>query len=307
MAKYLFTNIIGTFIFNEHYKILDHKVFTDSDDYENKIFEKELSKKHGATIPVGKVLAKIQDVFKDKKYHQDFHTNNLLYTKVLIKESINDDILIMQTINEMDDLKRAINMLGKRLREGYAWYNPEFENSIENHEKFLELILIKSKKELLQELKVDFSMGADFSKEDIQSFELLARQIQSLHELKEKEWTYLDKLMKRRCPNITAIAGPVIGAQLLEQAGSLRGLVLFPASTIQLLGAEKALFRHIKTGAKTPKYGYLREHPLVQEAKEKGRAARILADKIAIASKIDFFKGKFIGNELRKEVEKKIR
>ena len=84
--------------------------------------------------------------------------------------------------------------------------------------------------------------------------------------------------------------------------------MLFPASTVQLLGAEEALFKHIKTGARCPKYGVLFAHQLVQKADKdrRGRAARVIADKISLASKVDFFKGEFIGDKLLKEVEKKL-
>ena len=115
--------------------------------------------------------------------------------------------------------------------------------------------------------------------------------------------------MKLLCPNITAVAGAVIGAKLLAIAGSLKKLSLFPASTVQLLGAEKALFRHLKTGAKSPKYGILHEHPLIAQAKKKdhGKVARLLADKIAIAAKVDFFKGNYVGDKLKKDIERRIK
>ena len=109
---------------------------------------------------------------------------------------------------------------------------------------------------------------------------------------------------------MTAITGVSIGAKLLEHAGSLKRLAEMPASTIQLLGAEKALFRHIKNKKNLcPKYGLLHEHPFITQSKKKshGKIARALADKIAIAVKVDYFKGKFIGDKLRKELEKKIK
>ena len=115
--------------------------------------------------------------------------------------------------------------------------------------------------------------------------------------------------MKKHCPNMLEVAGVLISAKLLEHAGSLRRLMMMPASTIQILGAEKALFRHLKTGkkAKPPKYGILSQHPLIGKVKkeEYGKVARTLADKISIAVKVDYFKGKFIGDKLKEELEKK--
>ncbi|MFC1801226.1 C/D box methylation guide ribonucleoprotein complex aNOP56 subunit, partial [Nanoarchaeota archaeon] len=112
---------------------------------------------------------------------------------------------------------------------------------------------------------------------------------------------------KKYCPNLLELCGSTIGSGLIELAGSLKRLATFPSSTVQLLGAEKALFRHIRTGARSPKHGLILQHPLVQNAKEKGKAARALADKISLASRLDFFKGEFKAKEMRKELEKKFK
>jgi nucleolar protein 56 len=148
-------------------------------------------------------------------------------------------------------------------------------------------------------------MGGEVGNEDMEQIRHLALQINELFGLRKKEQEYLEALMKRVCPNIKAIAGATIGARLLEQAGGLKKLMEMPASTIQLLGAEKALFRHMKTGAKAPKFGFLHEHPLILKhpRKMQGKIARALADKLSIAVKIDYFKGKFIGESLLKGVE----
>ena len=107
-------------------------------------------------------------------------------------------------------------------------------------------------------------------------------------------------------PNFHYIAGPLIGAKLLEHAGSVKKLVEMPSSTIQLLGAEKALFRHITKGTKSPKHGLIINHPIVQKAKDKGKASRLLADKLSIAIRIDYFKGEFKADKLLEEIKKKL-
>ncbi len=311
--KYLFTNIIGTFIFNEHFNLLDKKLFKNIEQYTNKEeIEKEFSKKYtNLKKPEGKELKKILLSFKNEQFFNDFYKNNLKITKAAIKESVKDDLLIMQTINNIGDIDKTLNILIKRLREWYALYNPEFENALENQEKFVELILKKDKKDLLKEIKINEkdSMGANLSKEALEPIMNLGKEIYQLFQLREKQELYLNKLMKKICPNLLAIAGDKIGAKLLEQAGSLKNLMLFPASTIQLLGAEKALFRHMKTGARSPKYGFLHEHPLIAKNPRQlhGKIARTLADKICIAVKVDYFKGKFIGDKLLKEIEAKFK
>jgi len=148
-------------------------------------------------------------------------------------------------------------------------------------------------------------MGSDLKKLDVKEIFLLAHEVNSLFALRQKHEDYLEKKMKVFCPNIISIAGVPIGAKLLELAGSLKRLAILPSSTIQLLGAEKALFRHIRTGAKSPKHGVIIQHHLLAQTQKKnrGKMARALADKIAIAAKIDYFKGEFQGNKLKKQLD----
>src|SRR4030065_417735 len=110
-------------------------------------------------------------------------------------------------------------------------------------------------------------------------------------------------------PNFSAVAGPLLGARLLSVAGSLDRLAMMPSSTIQLLGAEKALFRHLKGEGKAPKYGILFGHPLIQQATKetKGKVARLVAAKLSIAARLDRFAGKDEGESLRKQLEESMR
>ena len=234
---------------------------------------------------------------------EKFYRENLEETKEKLREAVSFNDFIVQGINNIDELNRVINTLVKRLREWYEFYNPEFSRSVYAHEDFVSAIVAGKDK------KADKSMGAELSKEDMKPVLALAKEIESLYELKKEQEEYLEKIMEKNCPNITAVAGALIGARLIAIAGDLRRLVGFPASTVQLLGAEKALFRHMKTGAKAPKYGVIHEHPIVAKVPRniKGKAARVLADKISIAAKIDYFKGEFIGDKLRKEVEERFK
>ncbi|MBT4350887.1 Pre-mRNA processing ribonucleoprotein, partial [archaeon] len=189
----------------------------------------------------------------------------------------------------------------------YSYYFPEASEFIPDNELFLKYVHMK-KKDAMKEFGIKKSMGPDKEQSFVEPMQSLAKEIKSLYKQREEKEIYLGTLMDRICPNVKAIAGTLIGAKLLSIAGSLRKLMLFPASTVQLLGAEEALFKHIKTGARCPKYGVLFAHQLVQKADKdrRGRAARVIADKISLASKVDFFKGEFIGDKLLKEVEKKL-
>lgn len=233
---------------------------------------------------------------------------NFKITKEDIRKSVNEDNFIVQTISNIVELESICNKLSKRLREWYALYCPEFEASIESNKKFAELILKKSRKKLLDEINIKGTMGADLSEEDLDEIKLLADEISSLFLLKKKHEDYLSKMMEKYCPNIQALAGTTIAAKLIENVGSLKRLAMLPASTIQMLGAEKALFRHIKDKKhKPPKYGLIFSHQLISGVKKKdqGIAARALADKISIAVRVDYFKGEYVADNLIKELEER--
>ncbi|MBU1198566.1 MAG: hypothetical protein KKF46_02595 [Nanoarchaeota archaeon] len=220
-------------------------------------------------------------------------------------ESVSPDLYIINTVNNIEELQRIINVLTKRLREWYGLYLPELDKIIDDNESFASFVAKRTKKALQSEFKINKTMGADIKQKDIEPMISMAKTIGSLITQKDFLETYLENTMKEFCPNLFTLAGGTVGAKLLRGAGSLRKLAMMRSSTIQLLGAEKALFRHIKTGARPPKYGFLMQHNMVQSAKKqmKGKVARALADKIFLAARIDFFQGEFIADELLKGLE----
>jgi len=332
MVLYIYSNVIGAFVFNTGLRIIDKTLFDEKDIVNNSLKlnnnewieeEKALIKKHGHKILyLGKKKTQLIETSKDNKFetvnerisqipnfHQLMRKAGIIIAKNKIKNSVKQDTLVIQAINNIDELDRVANTLIKRLREWYELYLPEFSKKLRDNEKFVELVIKKKKTELLKEINISSkkSMGADLNETDIKPIKELAKTITSLYTLRESQSQYLELIIKKTYLNMYAITGSQIGAKLISFARSFERLAKFPASTIQLLGAEEALFRHLKTGAKSPKYGILHEHPLVTQAKasERGKVARALGDKISIAVKIDFFKGKFIGEKLRKDLEKK--
>ncbi len=315
---YLYTCIIGSFVFNEHFKLKEKVIFNEKDIFQNYSLleqnkeldvEKKLKKRYKIEVIdiEHKKFDKILDFLKD--YIADFYKANLIITKDKLSKAVNEDNLIIQATDNITEIDKVLNILIKRLREWYSLYFPELDNKIEDNETFVKLIVKSNKERLMKELKIKDSMGSELKKEDLNEILELAKQAFNLYELREKHESYLEKIMEKYCKNMKYLAGTLIAAKLLAQAGSLKKLVLFPASTIQMLGAEKALFRHITTGARTPKYGIIMQHPFVQNAKKdnKGKAARILADKISIAAKLDYFKGEFKADKLKKEIEEKLK
>ncbi|MBI4149686.1 hypothetical protein HY491_04510 [Candidatus Woesearchaeota archaeon] len=236
---------------------------------------------------------------KQAKHFPAFREKNIALTRQQIQEAVHEDDLIKQAVSCITELNRVINILMKRFREWYELYHPELSHAVRDHEKLLEFAFSRKKPK--------DSMGTALAETDVKAIQELAAHISQLFNLKKMQEAYLTSAMGKTCPNITALTGALLGAQLVLRAGSLKHLASLPASTIQLLGAEKALFRHLKSGAKSPKHGIIHEHPLVGQAPagERGRMARILADKIAIAARVDYFKGAFIGEQLRKQVEGK--
>ena len=299
--KFIFTNILGSFVFNSKYLVIEQ-----SDD------ERKLQQKYNnALSPDSNELKGILGYFNKKEFYSELCNRNILLTKKLVKESVKEDNLIINAISNIEELNKITNTLVKRLREWYGLYLPELSHQVEDNEHFVSLVLTKSKKQQLEQIRLSSSdsMGADLSEFDLKQIMNLCREIESLYKLRESHKQYLNTLINKACPNMTAIAGSLIGAKLIEHAGSIQRLAKMPASTVQLLGAEKALFRHMKSGAKSPKYGVIFDHSLINSASKnnKGKAARALADKISIAVRVDYFKGKFIGDKLKEELDKKLK
>ena len=249
--------------------------------------------------------------FKNGQFFQNFYNKNIELTKVDLRNSVTKDSLLIQSINSVDEIDKAVSLLTKRLREWYGLHNPEFSRATQNNEEFVEKILDAEKNELLEKLKISpkDSVGADLEREDLEPIRSLAHQVYDLMQLRKAQIQYLSVLMDDLCPNLKVVCDVMLGAKLIEHAGSLKRLSELPASTIQILGAETALFRHMKTGSKPPKHGLIIGHSLIAKAPMKmhGKIARALADKISIAAKVDYFKGKFIGNELKKSLEEKFK
>jgi nucleolar protein 56 len=153
------------------------------------------------------------------------------------------------------------------------------------------------------------SIGADLSDQDLQQLQKLSENILSFVSLKKTLERYLEQQMGKIAPNIKTLAGPVLGARLIALGGGLLPLAKKPATTIQVLGAEKALFRSLKTGSRPPKHGIIFQHALLHSANkgDRGKIARVIAGKLAIAARADAFGTRDIGEKLKNEIDNKIK
>jgi len=247
-------------------------------------------------------------------------------TKKKLSEAYTEkDRYVIQAIEALDDVDAAFNLLVARVREWYSLHFPELNTILKDHEKYLTLIVtfgkrdnynLEALKELVGEKDAEIilnavreSSGTDIGEEDIKVIQRLAKIALDMRNYRKQLVDYIDRTMEEVAPNVKYLAGPLLGARLIAKAGGLKKLSLMPASTIQVLGAEKALFRHLTKGSKPPKHGILFQHPWVRTAKrwQRGKIARSLAAKLAIAAREDYFGGKFIGDRLKKELEERVK
>jgi nucleolar protein 56 len=235
------------------------------------------------------------------------------------------DLTVAQAIQTLDDLDRTINLLMSRAREWYGVHFPELDRLVEKHETYARLIVDlgsrdnftveKLKEEDIPSSKADGiaktaekSMGANLDEADLKQIQSLCTHILRLYDLRQSMETYMDRAMEEVAPNTKALVGSLLGARLIAISGGLTNLARRPASTIQVLGAEKALFRSLKTGTRPPKHGMIFQHTLLHEAKrwQRGKIARALAGKLAIAARTDAFGHRDISSMLRANLEKRI-
>jgi len=215
------------------------------------------------------------------------------------------DTMIVQAIGLLDDLDKEINTYAMRVREWYGWHFPEMTKVVDGNLAYSKAvikmgmrqgckstdfsdILDEDVSDVLRKV-AEVSMGTEISEEDIMNIKCLCEQIVSMTEYRAQLFEYLKKRMAAIAPNLTVMVGEMVGARLIAHAGSLMNLAKHPASTVQILGAEKALFRALKTRHETPKYGLIYHASLIGQTstKFKGKISRVLAAKTALAIRVD--------------------
>ncbi|KAI1198910.1 Nop-domain-containing protein [Nemania serpens] len=252
-------------------------------------------------------------------------------SKVKFNAHRNDNHII-RSIATLDNLDKGINLFSQKLREWYSWHFPELysicsdnltyakvacfvgDKSTLGDEKLHELAgLLGDDEEKATEiiLKARMSIGRELGAVDLENVLTFAEKVQNMAEYRRSLYAYLVSKMETVAPNLATLIGDVVAARLIQKAGSLTNLAKYPASTLQILGAEKALFRALKTKTNTPKYGILFHASFIGKAaqKDKGRVSRYLANKCSIAARIDSFSeepSKKFGEVLRGQVEDRL-
>ncbi|KAF3405186.1 Nucleolar protein [Talaromyces pinophilus] len=215
------------------------------------------------------------------------------------------DTMIIQAIALLDDLDKELNTYAMRVKEWYGWHFPEMAKIINDNIAYARVVLkmgmrtefettdlsdiLPEEIEAAVKNAADKSMGTEISAEDLDNIQALAEQVVGFSDYRQQLASYLTARMTAIAPNLTALVGELVGARLIAHAGSLMNLSKSPASTLQILGAEKALFRALKTKHDTPKYGLIYHASLIGQAtgKNKGKMARILAAKASLGIRVD--------------------
>lgn len=207
-----------------------------------------------------------------------------------VRNTYSEDKMIMQAVQALGESEQSNNITYERLREMYWRYLPEALEKI-NTPKQLVKTINSDKKELMKEIGISESMGYDLRDDELIMMKEFAGGLNDAVNAQGKLEEFIKKKMQAMAPETSKVATPLLTGRLMTIAGGFREMAYMPASTIQLLGAEKALFRHLRSNAMPPKHGIILQHQDVQGAKKKGKAARQLANKIAIAIKQDYFGG----------------
>ena len=219
------------------------------------------------------------------------------------------DLHVIQAVGALDELDKIINTIGTRMREWYGLHFPELDNLIQSLSLYANIVReagfrTSITKELLERLGLDEkrtliiiqaaqrSRGGDITTENLAIIKQLAYQVILQTELRRIIADHIEGTMEMIAPNTKELLSPLVGARMIAKAGSLEKFAYLSSSTVQVLGAEKALFRSLKTGSSTPKHGILFQHPLIHSAPrwQRGKIARSVASKASIAARIDLYR-----------------
>lgn len=238
------------------------------------------------------------------------------------------DTMIIQAVGLLDDLDKELNNFAMRLREWYGWHFPEMGKIVTENLAYAKVVRLmglktRAKDTDLSEIGVpdeiaaevrsaaETSMGAEITDEDLGNIKTLSERVIELTEYRASLSEYLKLRMNAIAPNLTYMVGELVGARLISQAGSLMSLAKHPSSTVQILGAEKALFRALKTKKSTPKYGLIYHASLVGQSAPalKGKISRVLAAKLSLCCRVDALGDQVeptLGQEFKEYVEKRL-
>jgi nucleolar protein 56 len=272
------------------------------------------------------ILVRLRIIESKDEYEQFVRDVSLALAKTAITEvTTKRDLYAIQTVRSIEDLDKILNLLAGRVREWYGLHFPELDRLVEKHDSYIRLVHSLGSREsfsfdALAKLGIpqdkatqisasaEKSSGAEMSGTDLEWLREVCGTVLELYGLREAAEKYTDKIMGEVAPNMTSVLGAVLSAKLISMAGGLENIAKMPSSTLQVLGAEKALFRTLKTGARPPKHGIIFQYAPIHQSPKwlRGKIARAVAGKLAIAARMDVYGGGDKGQVLKEALDKKI-
>ncbi|GIY19850.1 nucleolar protein 58 [Caerostris darwini] len=239
------------------------------------------------------------------------------------------DKMVIEAINTLDEMDKEINNYVMRCKEWYGWHFPELAKIISDNTLYLKIVVamgfrdnaantdfssfLSEEEEQKVKAVAEISMGTEIMQDDLYNMQTMCQEVLNLQDYRTHLYEYLKNRMAAVAPNVTTLVGEIVGARLISHAGSLINLAKAPASTVQILGAEKALFRALKARHDTPKYGLIYHAHIVGQSStsNRGRVSRMLAGKTVLAARVDALADDDdcvdIGTEQRAKLEKSLR
>ncbi len=273
------------------------------------------------------ILVRLRLVESKDEYEEFVRNVSMELAKTAITEATTKrDLYAIQTVRCIEDLDKTLNLLAGRIREWYGLHFPELDRLIEKHDSYARLVqnlgtrnefsydnlvrqgMPQERSKLISDAAAR-SAGADISDPDLDWLREVCSSVLQLYKLRDTAEKYTDKIMAEVAPNMTTVLGAVLSAKLVSMAGGVERVARMPASTLQVLGAEKALFRTLKTGARPPKHGIIFQYAPIHQSPKwlRGKIARAVAGKLAIAARMDAYGGGNVGEKFRDALNLKIK
>lgn len=240
---------------------------------------------------------------------EDIREKALEDTKEKLREEADRDRLMIKAINLLDQTNNDFNEEMERFRDWYLQHFPELEKEISDDKHLIKILSEGIKRTELDAFSemAEESTGMPLTDTDAAMLERALENLEDKHELRQELEEYVEEVAEEEMPNLETLLGPLLAARLVSMAGGLEELAKKPSSTVQMLGAEKALFRYLKGEGTPPKHGILFQHRFVNSlpGDKRGKIARFLANKTSMAARLDQYGDKLKGEELREECREK--
>ena len=272
------------------------------------------------------MLVRLQLIESKDDYEKLVRDVSLELAKTAIGEAATRrDLFAVQTVRTIEDLDKVLNLMAGRIREWYGLHFPELDRLVEKHDSYIRLVQnLGTRDNFTEQALIDQgipadksqriaeaaqkSAGAELPESDLAWLKEVCSSVLQQYKLREKAEGYTDKVLAEVAPNMSALIGAVLSAKIISIVGGLEGVAKMPASTLQVLGAEKALFRTITTGARPPKHGVIFQFAPIHTSPRwlRGKIARAVAGKLAIAARMDAYGGENQGVKMKAALDAKI-